>query len=155
MTEKRAIRFGSKQIIPLAAAAVAGVFIYLGLTEYHFWDPLKGPRPGFFPVIIGVALLAASVLAFALSFREEAPEWPAKNWLVPLSVIAIMGATFLIGLLPSIAVYLIVWLRWFEKYSWKTTLIAFAVTMAIVMGAFVLWLGVPFPHGLVYDAIMY
>lgn len=155
MTEKRTIRFGSKQAIPIAAAAIAGVFIYLGITEYHFWDPLKGPRPGFFPVIIGVALLAASFLAFVFSFKEDAPSWPAANWLVPLSVVAIMGATFLIGLLPSIAVYLILWLRWYEKYSWRTTLVAFSVTMAIVIGAFVLWLGVPFPKGLIYNAIMY
>jgi hypothetical protein len=49
----------------------------------------------------------------------------------------------------------IVWLKWYEKCSWKTTLITFAVIMAIVLGAFVLWLGVPFPKGLLYNLIMY
>ena len=65
-----------------------------------------------------------------------------------------IGATFLIGLIPSAGLYVIVWLRWYEKFTWKTTLIAFAVIMAIVVGCFVLWLQVPFPRGIVFNAIL-
>ncbi len=148
-------RIGSKQLIPILAAAVALVFMYLGFTKYGFWDPMKGPRPGFFPVIIAAVLLFACILALFFSFKEEKASWPLANWLVPLSVIAIMGVTLLIGLLPSICIYLVLWLRLYEKYSWKITIIASAVTMAIVIGAFVLWLGVPFPKGLIYNAIAY
>ena len=146
-------RIGVTQLIPIAAALIAVVFIWLGLTRYGFWSPAKGPLPGFFPVVIAAGMLGISVLAFIFSFREEVPIWPRENWMVALSGLLIIAATFLIGLIPSVAVYVIVWLRWYEKCSWKTTLITFAVIMAIVVGCFVIWLGVPFPKGLIYQAI--
>lgn len=154
MSEKaKSARFGVNQIIPVAAAGIAVLFIVLGLKSYGFWSPVKGPLPGFFPVIIAFGMLGASVLAFIFSFREEAPVWPKENWLAPLSVGAIIGATFLIGLVPSVGLYVILWLKVYEKCTWKTTLITFAVIMAIVVGCFVIWLGVPFPKGLIYAAL--
>ena len=149
----KSLRLGVNQIIPIAAAGMAVVFILLGLTNYGFWDSFKGPLPGFFPVIISAAMLIASVVAFIFSFKEENPVWPRENWMAVLSGALIIAATFLIGLIPSVAVYVIVWLRWYEKCSWKTTLLTFAVIMSIVVGCFVIWLGVPFPKGLIFDAI--
>jgi len=146
-------RFGVNQVIPIAAALIAGVFIYLGLTQYGFWSPVKGPLPGFFPVVIAVGMLITAVFAFIFSFKEAAPAWPRENWAAVLSGALIIAATYFIGLIPSIGVYVIVWLKWYEKCSWKTTLITLAVVMAIVIGCFVVWLGVPFPNGLIFDAI--
>ena len=146
-------KLGTVQLVPAATALLAVVFIWLGLTEYGFWNPAKGPMPGFFPVAIAVAMLFASLLAFVFSFKEEAPEWPRANWLVVLSVALVMAGTFVFGLILSVAAYVLVWLRWYEKCSWRTTLTTFAFIMAIVIGCFVLWLGVPFPKGIVYDAL--
>jgi hypothetical protein len=155
MTEEKtgSTRFGVNQFIPIVTAAMAVVFIWLGLQKYGFWDAFTGPLPGFFPVIISAAMLIASVLAFVFSFKDANPVWPRENWMAVLGGASIIVATYLIGLIPSAAVYVIVWLRWFEKCSWKTTLVTFVVIMAIVVGCFVLWLGVPFPKGLIYDAI--
>ncbi len=147
-------RFGANQIIPIAAAAVAVVFIWMGLKQYGFWSPTKGPLPGFFPVIIATGMLGAAVLAFLFSFREESPAWPRENWAAVIAGAAIIGASFLIGLIPSVGLYVIVWLKWYEKCTWKTTLITFAIIMAIVIGCFVIWLGVPFPRGLILDMIL-
>lgn len=146
-------RFGVNQVIPIVAASIAVVFIYLGLKQYGFWSPSKGPLPGFFPVIMGFGLLGASILAFAFSFKDAAPVFPRSSWTIVFAAAAIIGATFLIGLVPSVGIYVILWLKWYEKCSWKTTLITFAVIMAIVVGCFVIWLGVPFPKGLIYSAI--
>jgi hypothetical protein len=146
-------RFGMNQIIPIATALMAVVFIWLGLKTYGFWDPNQGPMPGFFPVLIAAAMLVASCVAFSFSFKDAAPIWPKENWLVVLSGALIIGATFLIGLIPSIAAYVLIWLRGYEKCSWRATLVTFAAIMAVVIGCFVLWLGVPFPKGLIYDAI--
>jgi len=152
-TERKTSGFGINQIIPIVAAVMSIAFIWLGLNKYGFWHSAKGPMPGFFPVVISVAMLFASILAFVFSFKEEAPVFPVANWLVPLSVACIIGATFLIGLIPSVAVYVLVWLKAYEKCTWKTTLITFAAIMAVVIGCFVLWLGVPFPKGLIYNAL--
>ena len=48
-----------RAIIPLATAIVSLVFIVVGLKDYGFWK--AQPTPGFFPIIIAVVLLAASV----------------------------------------------------------------------------------------------
>lgn len=148
-------KFRTKQFIILGMAILSIMFIWLGFTKYGFWDEFKGPRPGFFPGLISIGMLVACVLALVFSFKESAPSWPKENWLVPLSVVAIMLATFVIGLLPSIAIYIVVWLRWLEKCTWKITVAVFIIIMAIVIGAFVLWLGVPFPKGIIYNALFY
>ena len=145
-------RFGINQIIPIVTALIAVLFIWLGLTEYGFWSSTKGPLPGFFPVVIAVGMFITAVFAFTFSFKDIEPVWPGENWAAVLGGALIIAATYLIGLIPSIGVYVIVWLKWYEKCSWKTTLITFAVIMAIVVGCFVLWLGVPFPVGLLFDA---
>ena len=45
------------------------------------------------------------------------------------------------------------WLKLVEKTPWKTTIIILLFLMALVIGVFVLWLGVPFPEGLIMDLI--
>ncbi len=149
----KAKRFGMNQIIPIATAIMAIVFIYLGLGKYGFWHSSKGPLPGFFPVIISIVMLLASILSFAFSFKERIPVWPRDNWMAVLGAAFVIGATFLVGMIPSVAIYVLAWVRGYEKCSWKTTIVTFAVIMTIVVGCFVLWLDVPFPKGLLYDAI--
>ena len=51
-----------RAIIPLATAIVSLVFIVVGLKDYGFWK--AQPTPGFFPIIIAVVLLAASIACF-------------------------------------------------------------------------------------------
>nr|WP_319473304.1 tripartite tricarboxylate transporter TctB family protein [uncultured Sphaerochaeta sp.] len=145
----------SQMVIPVITAVIAALFIYLGINKYGFWHELRGPLPGFFPTLIGFALLALSFIAFLGSFKEEKTSYPIESWFPALGVIAIMLATLVIGMIPSLALFVILWLKWYEKYSWKTTLIGLAVIMAIVIGAFVMWLGVPFPKGIIYNWIAY
>ena len=142
-------------VIPVVTAVIAALFIYLGITKYGFWHEVRGPLPGFFPTIIGFALLGLSVLAFLGGRKEEGTTYPIENWYPALGVIGIMLATLVIGMLPSLALFVILWLKVYEKYNWKTTLVGLAIIMAIVIGAFVMWLGVPFPKGLIYNLIAY
>lgn len=151
--EKRKIT--SKVLIPVCSALIAVVFITMGYFKYGFWHSAKGPLPGFFPVIIGTILLLVSVLSFISSFKEEGTSYPWENWYPALGAVAVMLATLVIGMLPSLAIFIVVWLKWYEKYPWKTTLIVFAIIMGIVLGAFVFWLGVPFPKGFIYEMIAY
>ena len=149
----KAKRFGLNQLIPITTALLAILFIWLGLKNYGFWHASKGPMSGFFPVIIAGAMLVASVLVFIFSFKDVTPVWLRDNWMAVLAGAAIIGATFLIGMIASVALYTVLWIRYYEKYSWKTTLSTLAFIMAIVVGCFVLWLDVPFPKGLLFDAI--
>ncbi len=145
----------SQMVIPVVTAIIAVLFIYLGITKYGFWHDTRGPLPGFFPTIIGILLLGLSILAFFGSFKAEKTSYPIENWYPAIGVVAIMLATLVIGMLPSLAIFVLVWLKWFEKYNWKITIIGLVVIMAIVIGAFVMWLGVQFPKGIIYNWIMY
>ncbi len=144
----------SQMMIPVFTAVVAVLFISFGYAKYGFWHPTKGPLPGFFPVIIGSVLFVISVLAFITSLHEEGTDYPLENWYPAFCTVLIMLSTLIIGMLPSLAIFVVLWLKWYEKYSWKTTLIVFVIIMGIVMGAFVFWLGVPFPKGIIYDMIV-
>lgn len=147
-------RIHSKHIIPLCTAVVASVFIYLGVGQFGFWQNGRGPMPGFVPTIIASILLLISLLAFIQAFREQPPAYPAENFMAVLGGAALIGMTMLIGMIPSIAVYVVLWLKVYEKSTWKQTLTVLAVIMAIVLGVFVAWLGVPFPNGMIFDAIL-
>ena len=151
--ERKRFKVPVNRIIPVFTALVAIVFLYYGLTKYGFWDAMKGPKPGFVPTLISILLLALSLLSFIGSFKEEAPVFPKEGWYCALGMVGIIVSTFVIGLVPSVAIYMVVWLRVFEKSTWKTTLIALVVIMAIVIGVFSMWLGIDFPNGIILDAI--
>lgn len=145
----------SQVLIPVFTTLMAVVFISMGYFKYGFWHPARGPLPGFFPVIIGIVLFVISIVAFITALKSGSTSYPVENWYPALGTVAIMIATLVIGMLPSLAIFVVVWLKWYEKYSWKTTLFVFAIIMGIVIGAFVYWLGVPFPKGIIYEMIAY
>ena len=70
-----------------------------------------------------------------------------------LTAAAIIGCTYLIGMLPALGLFVVLWLKLVEHTPWKTTLIILAIVAALVIGVFVLWLGVRFPTGLIYEMI--
>lgn len=148
------MKFGSKQLIPIATGALAATFIFIGVSHLGFWEEVRGPGSGFVPTIIAVIMLAISLLALLQSRKEEKAVFPRENWLVVLGGAAIIAATMLLGLIPSCLVFVAVWLRLVEKSSWKETLIVLAVIGTIIIGVFVIWLGVPFPQGLILDTLL-
>ena len=91
-----------RAIIPLATAIVSLVFIVVGLKDYGFWK--AQPTPGFFPIIIAVVLLAASVACFFQIVKDKDSadvSYNRNELLVMLGAAAIILCTSLIGLEPS------------------------------------------------------
>ncbi|MGE4283946.1 MAG: tripartite tricarboxylate transporter TctB family protein [Clostridia bacterium] len=147
-------RINAKFILPVATAIISIIFIYLGLTRFGFWQSGRGPMSGFYPSLISIVLLFISILAFFQAFKEKASVFPKENWLVALSVILILAGTYLLGMLVSILLYIFFWVRYIEKCSWKTTIKSVLFIGGIVFIVFVLWLGVPFPKGLLFEVIL-
>lgn len=147
-------KFSTKQLIPLFTTVLSVIWIVTGISGYGFWEGTAGPTPGFVPIIVAVIMLIISIVALLQSFKEEPPSLPAGNWLVVIGGFSVFALTFLIGMLPSLVLYVVLWLRLVEKAGWKQTLIVLAVIMSIVTGVFVAWLGVPFPQGLLYTMLM-
>lgn len=143
------LKFGSKQITPLALAAFALVFGYIGFVHLGFWDHVEGPKPGFFPFIISVLMFVMSLASYFLSLADEKKAVYNKDELMVIAgTLGILILSQLIGLLPACYLFIVLWLRLFEKTGWKQTILVLLVCMAISIGVFQLWLGVYFPMGL-------
>jgi peptidoglycan biosynthesis protein MviN/MurJ (putative lipid II flippase) len=141
-------KIGSKQLIPIVTAIVGIVFAYIGITQLGFWD--KEPKPGFFPSIIAIVMVVASVAAFFQSLKEEGqPNYNKNELMVIGGGLALIIGTFLVGLIPMVFLYILFWLKVVEKGTpWKHIIIIEVIVGVIVIGVFVCWLQVQFPWGL-------
>ena len=136
------------QIIPICTSAIAIIWIVLGLKQYGFWDEYKGPKTGFFPTIIAIVMLAISLFALITSGKAKKPEFEMENWMAALGMLAMVLMSYIIGMELSILAFMLLWLKVYEKCTWKTTIITTVIVMAIVVGAFRIWLQINFPLGL-------
>lgn len=147
-------KMSMRQLLPIIMALLGSIFAIVGFLQLGFWNKIDGPMPGFFPSIMAIVMVGTSILAFFQSLKEkQETEYKKEEILVIMAGAGIFAVTFLIGLLPTLFLYVILWLKIFEKESWKSTLIVLAVTLAISIGVFYIWLGVQFPMGL-FEYIM-
>lgn len=147
-------KMSMRQLLPIIMALLGSIFAIVGFLQLGFWNKIDGPMPGFFPSIMAIVMVGTSILAFFQSLKEkQKTEYKKEEILVIMAGAGIFAVTFLIGLLPTLFLYVILWLKIFEKESWKSTLIVLAVTLAISIGVFYIWLGVQFPVGL-FEYIM-
>lgn len=93
-------------------------------------------------------MLAISIFALITSGKAKKPEFDKENWMAALGMLAMVLMSYIVGMELSILAFMILWLRVYEKCTWKTTIISTVVVMAIVIGAFRIWLGIQFPMGL-------
>lgn len=144
-----------RTVIPLATIVISLVFILVGLKDYGFW---KGqPTPGFFPIIIAVVLLISSIACFIQIARDrdsEAVQYNRNELMVMLGAAGIILCTFIIGLVPSCLIYILLWLRFVERASWKVIVVIELIMAAIILGVFTFWLQIRFPMGLLLDMIL-
>ena len=149
-------KIGSKQIVPLCIIAVCVVFLVTGLRKFGLWNAAqKSPTPAFVPSIICVLLIVVCLITIITSLKGDGKAvYHREEFLVIGTAIAIIACTYVFGMLPTLAVFVIAWLKILEKASWKTTIIILAIVMAIVIGVFVMWLGVRFPNGMILNAIL-
>lgn len=141
------LQFNSKKIIPLLFIGLGALFAFIGFTELGFWA--EGPGPGFFPSIMSLVMIAAGIATFFITFKEETKaKYNREEFYVIIAGLGIFAGTFIIGFIPTILVYLFIWLRLFEKISWKVTLIIMSICIFITVGVFGMWLGIQFPVGM-------
>jgi putative tricarboxylic transport membrane protein len=125
------------------------------------WDSLRigvgwstdGPRSGFFPFWLAVALLACctGIVIQAIRRADTKPFVPRGAIGPVLKVlgpaIAFVVLTEFVGLYVAAALYLGSYMRWIGRHSWPATLV---LTLAFPIAAFVvfeIWFLVPMPKG--------
>ena len=148
-------KFGTKQVMPLLIIAVCALFVYSGLGKFGFWDSTKGPTAAFVPTIVCVLLIALCVLDFLKSFKDTKPAKYHKDEFIMIATgFVLLAALHFLGMLPALAIFVVVWLKLMEKAPWKHIILILAIVMAIVIGVFVMWLHVRFPEGILFEMLL-
>ena len=148
-------KFGTKQVMPLLIIAICAIFIQNGMSKFGFWDSSKGPTAAFVPVIVCTMMIALCVMDFIKSFKDTKPVKYYKDEFIMIAAgFIVLAGVYVIGMLPALAVFVVVWLKLMEKAPWKHIIIILAIVMAIVIGVFVLWLKVRFPEGILFEMLL-
>ena len=152
--DKKTVKIPTKVIVLVVTCAIGILFASIAFGQYGFWDSVAmKPTKGFFPGIISIGLIALSVLAFINGLKSPTAEFRLINWYVPLAVLLIIAATYVIGMIPSLLIFVFLWLKVYEKQSWTTTIIALLIVSFIVIGCFRIWLDIQFPIGFIGELI--
>ena len=83
----------------------------------------------------------------------KSEKFEAKALLPVGAMILILLCNLLFGMLPACMIVAFLWLKFVEKYSWKTSLIATVILYIFIYAIFKLWLNVPFPTGLLGELL--
>lgn len=144
----------SKYFVP-AFIMLAGLFFAVySFKTYPFYSPTQGPMQGFMPAILGILLAVSGLAALVQAKNEEDKALDLRNWSVVFAMGLVLICNFMIGTLPSVTIFLVVWLRFVSRYSWKTTLLVTVILMAFVIGIFLLWMDIPFTQGILFEALL-
>ena len=148
-------KFGTKQVMPLLIIALCALFLHNGLTKFGFWDSSKGPSAAFVPTIVCVMLIFLCICDFSKSFKDtKAVRYYKDEFIMIATGIVLLAAVHFIGMLPALAIFVVVWLKLMEKAPWKHIILILAIVMAIVIGVFVMWLHVRFPEGVLFEMLL-
>ncbi len=145
-------RANSRFVFPTIATAIGALWVAVGLSRYG-WISDGKPSSGFFPVIVGALLAAIGIVAIVSELKIEPPRFFSVHLHPLLATVAVVVFALLVGFFPALSVYVFGWLKAYEKYTWRFSLLVTVVTIALVYGVFAAWLRVPFPRGFIMDAL--
>lgn len=135
-----------------------GALIIIGSLKVGIgWGDEEGPKSGFFPFYLGVAIIAASVMNLATAYTQDRDTIFA-DWSQLMQVLAVVIPTtvyvFAIpwaGIYASSLVLIAVFMVWLGRYGvGMSAAVSVGVTIATYM-MFEKWFLVPLPKGPIED----
>ncbi len=138
---------------------IIGMMIFSGLVIYEGIKlPIKSEYtigPGFLPIVIGIGIFISSISCIVQSVYkykklDTDTKFISKEGATRLGIfIAVLTGALLLneifGLLISMVVFMIVILRYVEKYSWFVSIRVAIISNIIFYLIFEIWLRVPLP----------
>ena len=144
----RAVEIG----VAIAMLLFAAIIIYGAWLAGINWGA-EGPRAGFFPFYVGLAILLSTLVNLAHALTSDRKKLFA-DWDQLRQVLSVViPAAVYVALVPWIGLYvasfllIAVFMKWLGRYSWGLTL---AVAIAVPVLAFLMfekWFLVPLPKG--------
>ena len=98
-------RFNTRSAVFLVTTIIGIVWVFLGVSKYGLWNVEEGPMSGFFPTIVGSALIFFSIIGFLQSLSQGKVKFEKSALLIVGSVAMILILNYLIGLLPSLLIF--------------------------------------------------
>lgn len=146
-------RVNTRILVPLVTGALGVLWLVVGAVDHGLWIDGR-PTGGFFPGVAGVLLAVVSALAISGELKAEPPSFIRTHLYPTIAAVSVVLAAMLIGFFPAMTVYVFLWMRLFERYSLRFSVLVTVLTIAAVYGIFSMWLRVPFPGGLVMQWIV-
>ena len=148
---RKGAELGMAAFIFLLGAIVIVDSVRLGVG----WQEVHGPRPGYFPFIIGLIMCVASLINVvqALLVREADNKTFVEieqlklvlSVLVPTALFALLVTW--IGIYVSAVLFIGFFMRWLGKYPWWKVAAVGAGTAVVFYLVFEKWFKVPLPKG--------
>jgi putative tricarboxylic transport membrane protein len=131
-----------------------GALVIAGSLQVGINWGAEGPRAGFFPFYLGIIIIASSLINLWNAIRPETEDRVFAEWGQLRQVLSVViPATFYVGFLPYIGIYLssailiAFFMRWLGRYPWAMVgSIAIGVPL-IAYVVFEKWFLVPLPKG--------
>lgn len=127
-----------------------GLFVVYQSTGYAFGDLLR-MGPGFFPVMIGCALILVGASIFVTSLRTPGEIVSSFAWwpltLMTGSIIIFAFALERFGLIASTIILVVLASVASRPFRWRSTILLCGGTVAIAVILFRYALGLPIPLG--------
>ena len=150
----RSVEIGVAVVILLFAAIV----IYGAWLAGINWGP-EGPRAGFFPFYVGLAILLATVFNLASAMKSDGKRLFAEWGQLRQVMSVVIPTAIYVALVPWLGLYvasfllIAAFMKWLGKYSWT---LALGVAISVPLLAFVMfekWFLVPLPKGPIEDLL--
>lgn len=143
----------ANKVAPVLAILV-GVYWVLGGIGYGLWIN-NGPGGGLFPLIGGIVTIVSATIYMIKLVKSEVEFNISARMLTPiLTTIAAIIISYLMGLILSLGLMIVVWLKCYEQYSLRKSLTIGVATSIILYLIFVLWLKTPLPMG-IFKKLLY
>jgi len=144
---------GVEVSVALFMALLAVIGIYGSFKVGIGWGA-EGPRAGFFPFYVSMAVLISCAVNLAKIFLtsddgEIFAEWSQLRQVgsVVLPTAVYVALVPYIGIYVASALLIIAFMRWFGRYSWLMSIVIAVVVMILTFLMFEIWFLVPLPKG--------
>lgn len=145
----------------MRAADVATAVVLMGLGGLVIFDAVRlgydwgsdGPKSGFFPFWLAVAMVAACALIVLQSLRMRTGKpFVRREQLRPVLAVllpatAMVVVTEMAGLYVAAALYIGFYMRWVGRHSWRAIAVLALGIPIVTFVIFERWFLVPMPKG--------